>query len=51
MYQNYLDKMFGDESKMPKEDWIKKACSKECKWLINPEEVRKVAWELLQKPD
>ena len=39
--------MYGDESKLVKDDWVKKAISKEARWAFKPDEMRQYVWALL----
>lgn len=51
MHEEFLDKAFGERSRLDKDVWLAKVASKECRWIFRPEEMRKYAGELLSRAE
>lgn len=48
MHENFVDKIYGFESRLDREIWIEKV-AKQVPWILKPETMRLYAYELLQK--
>ena len=51
MFENYLDEIFGEESKVDKERWIELVSTK-LQWILKPETMRSYIYcDVLNNPD
>ena len=48
MHENFVEIVYGYESKVDKEYWLS-TVAKEVPWILKPETLRSYAWEMMHK--